>query len=185
MFFTQVHSLRKVGKAIQDERGIRLRAKRKQSKPCILLHANATRPQPTKTPISQDKFRVRNVDTLASKQNSRQLHQDHLPGLIFSLHSTIQFGMDLIAGKSPSNDDSGRGDRKKGVKYLVDTTSCMRVLPEEYVLPLQPEKLIPSSRVAIPVIDLSGLDGSIGRRLMTVEAIGSACAHWGCFRVQN
>ncbi|KAG5551841.1 hypothetical protein RHGRI_010070 [Rhododendron griersonianum] len=113
------------------------------------------------------------------------MHQAHLPGLIFSLRSTIQFVMDLIAGKSPSNDDSGCGDRRKGVKYLVDTTPCMRVLPEEYVLPLQPEKMISSSRVAIPVIDLSGLDGSIGRRSMTVEAIGSACAHWGFFRIIN
>ncbi|KAI8558402.1 hypothetical protein RHMOL_Rhmol04G0089500 [Rhododendron molle] len=61
--------------------------------------------------------------------------------------------MDLIAGKSPSNDDSGRGECRKGVKYLVDTTPCMRVLPAEYVLPLQPEKLISSSRVAIPIIN--------------------------------
>ncbi|KAF7145978.1 hypothetical protein RHSIM_Rhsim04G0061600 [Rhododendron simsii] len=73
--------------------------------------------------------------------------------------------------------------RVSTVKYLVDTTPCTRVLPEEYVLPLQPEKLISSSHVAIPMIDLSGLDGSIGRQRMTVEAIGSACPHWGFFKI--
>ncbi|KAH7844906.1 hypothetical protein Vadar_032893 [Vaccinium darrowii] len=94
--------------------------------------------------------------------------------------------MALIAGKCPLDDDSGSRDPRKGVKYLVDTTPYMRVLPEEYVLPLQPKiNRMSAGSAAIPVIDLSGLDGPVERRMMTAEAIASACAEWGFFRVIN
>ena len=93
--------------------------------------------------------------------------------------ATVSTSCYQTAGKTPSD------DHKKGVKYLVDTVPNMRELPPEYVLALPPENPIIASHDAIPVIDLSGLDGSIECRMMTVEAIASACAHWGFFRVQT
>ncbi|PSS14444.1 Protein DOWNY MILDEW RESISTANCE like [Actinidia chinensis var. chinensis] len=93
--------------------------------------------------------------------------------------ATVSTSCYQTAGKTPSD------DHKKGVKYLVDTVPNMRELPPEYVLALPPENPIIASHDAIPVIDLSGLDGSIECRMMTVEAIASACAHWGFFRIIN
>ncbi|CAL5336621.1 unnamed protein product [Camellia sinensis] len=77
-----------------------------------------------------------------------------------------------------------RWRQEEGVKYLVDATPNMTTLPPEYVLPVPPP---PASggNGEIPVIDLSGLDGPIERRRLTVEAISSACADWGFFRIIN
>ncbi|KAJ8543474.1 hypothetical protein K7X08_005997 [Anisodus acutangulus] len=75
---------------------------------------------------------------------------------------------------------------KKGVKYLVDNSKDMKMLPPEFVLPL-PESERPSLVIhgCIPLIDLSGLNGTVEQRLSTIHAISSACAEWGFFRVTN
>ncbi|XP_059285041.1 protein DOWNY MILDEW RESISTANCE 6-like [Lycium ferocissimum] len=85
-----------------------------------------------------------------------------------------------------SNDITVSVDYRKGVKYLVDNSKDMKMLPPEYVLPL-PEKERPSLAIhgSIPVIDLSGLYGPVEQRLSTIHAISSACAEWGFFRVTN
>ncbi|XP_049415061.1 2-oxoglutarate-dependent dioxygenase 19-like [Solanum stenotomum] len=77
-------------------------------------------------------------------------------------------------------------DYKKGVKYLVDNSKNMKVLPSQFVLPI-PEGERPSLAIdgSIPVIDLSGLNGPVEQRLSTIHAISSACALWGFFRVTN
>ncbi|XP_015160641.1 flavonol synthase/flavanone 3-hydroxylase-like [Solanum tuberosum] len=77
-------------------------------------------------------------------------------------------------------------DYKKGVKYLVDNSKNMKMLPLEFVLPI-PEGERPSLAIdgSIPVIDLSGLNGPVEQRLSTIHAISSACALWGFFRVTN
>ncbi|KAL7250408.1 hypothetical protein ACSBR1_012423 [Camellia fascicularis] len=76
----------------------------------------------------------------------------------------------------------GGGGKRRGVKYLVDTSPNMTTLPPEYVLPVQPPPASGGDG-EIPVIDLSGLDGPIERRRLTVETISSACADWGFFRI--
>ncbi|KAA8524489.1 hypothetical protein F0562_010912 [Nyssa sinensis] len=78
----------------------------------------------------------------------------------------------------------GGGECRKGVKYLVDAAPNMRTLPSEYIMP---QPLIPSSVNAapIPIVDLSGLDGAVERRMIAVQAISSACAEWGFFRIIN
>nr|XP_016449244.1 PREDICTED: protein DOWNY MILDEW RESISTANCE 6-like [Nicotiana tabacum] len=75
---------------------------------------------------------------------------------------------------------------RKGVKYLIDNSKDMKILPPEFVLPL-PEAESPSLAIcgSIPVIDLSGLNGPVEQRLATIHAISSASAEWGFFRVTN
>ncbi|XP_004243300.1 2-oxoglutarate-dependent dioxygenase 19 [Solanum lycopersicum] len=78
-------------------------------------------------------------------------------------------------------------DYKKGVKYLVDNSKNMKMVPLEFVLPI-PEGERPSMAIdgSIPVIDMSGLNGPVvQQRLSTIHAISSACAEWGFFRVTN
>ncbi|CAL5394374.1 unnamed protein product [Camellia sinensis] len=78
----------------------------------------------------------------------------------------------------------GGGGKTRGVKYLVDTSPNMTTLPPEYALPVPPPPASGGDG-EIPVIDLSGLDGPIERRRLTVETISSACADWGFFRIIN
>ncbi|XP_059284182.1 protein DOWNY MILDEW RESISTANCE 6-like [Lycium ferocissimum] len=89
---------------------------------------------------------------------------------------------------SPSSSDNitVEVDYSKGVKYLVDNSKDMKMLPPEFVLPL-PESERPSLAIhgSIPVIDLTGLYGPVEQRLSTIHAISSACAEWGFFRVTN
>lgn len=90
-------------------------------------------------------------------------------------------------GNSPSVTSSDVVDvdyYRKGVKYLIDNSKDMKILPPEFVLPL-PEAERPSLAIcgSIPVIDLSGLNGTVEQRLSTIHAISSACAEWGFFRV--
>ncbi|XP_009785264.1 protein DOWNY MILDEW RESISTANCE 6-like [Nicotiana sylvestris] len=92
-------------------------------------------------------------------------------------------------GNSPSVTSSDVVDvdyYRKGVKYLIDNSKDMKILPPEFVLPL-PEAERPSLAIcgSIPVIDLSGLNGTVEQRLSTIHAISSACAEWGFFRVSN
>ena len=77
-------------------------------------------------------------------------------------------------------------DYKKGVKYLVDNSKDMKMVPWEFVLPI-PEGERPSMAIdgSIPIIDLGGLNGSDEQRLSTIHAISSACAQWGFFRVSS
>ncbi|XP_055823566.1 protein DOWNY MILDEW RESISTANCE 6-like [Solanum dulcamara] len=77
-------------------------------------------------------------------------------------------------------------DFKKGVKYLVDNSKDMKMVPSEFVLPI-PEGEKPSLAIDgdIPVIDLSGLNGPVEQRLSTIRALSSACDEWGFFRVTN
>ncbi|XP_015160637.1 feruloyl CoA ortho-hydroxylase 1-like [Solanum tuberosum] len=77
-------------------------------------------------------------------------------------------------------------DYKKGVKYLVDNSKDMKMLPSQFVLPI-PEGERPSLAIdgSIPDIDMSGLNGPDEQRLSTIHAISSACAQWGFFRVTN
>ncbi|XP_069142822.1 protein DOWNY MILDEW RESISTANCE 6-like [Solanum lycopersicum] len=77
-------------------------------------------------------------------------------------------------------------DYKKGVKYLVDNSKNMKMVPLEFVLPIS-EGERPSMAIdgSIPIIDMSGLNGPDEQRLSTIHAISSACAHWGFFRVTN
>ncbi|XP_006366938.2 flavonol synthase/flavanone 3-hydroxylase-like [Solanum tuberosum] len=74
----------------------------------------------------------------------------------------------------------------KGVKYLVENSKDMKMVPLEFVLPI-PEGERPSMAIdgSIPVIDMSGLNGPDKQRLSTIHAISSACAQWGFFRVTN
>ncbi|KAM3222018.1 protein DOWNY MILDEW RESISTANCE 6 isoform X1 [Capsicum annuum] len=77
-------------------------------------------------------------------------------------------------------------DYQKGVKYLVDNSNDMKILPSEFVLPIpEAERPLLASHGFIPAIDLSGLDGPIEQRVSTIHAISSACAQWGFFRVTN
>ncbi|MCD7446277.1 hypothetical protein HAX54_000087 [Datura stramonium] len=95
--------------------------------------------------------------------------------------------MALTISSSPSPSVSmGLIEQKKGVKHLVDNSKDMKMLPAEFILAL-PEAERPSLAIhgSIPVIDLSGLNGSIEQRLSTIHAISSACAEWGFFRVTN
>ncbi|XP_059658502.1 protein DOWNY MILDEW RESISTANCE 6-like [Cornus florida] len=72
------------------------------------------------------------------------------------------------------------GDYQKGVKYITDTWPILSKLPSEYVLPLTTNPLL-VSHDSIPVIDLSGLNGSAESRMMTIQALDSACSEWGIF----
>ncbi|KAL3363981.1 hypothetical protein AABB24_012958 [Solanum stoloniferum] len=74
----------------------------------------------------------------------------------------------------------------KGVKYLVENSKDMKMVPLEFVLPI-PEGERPSMAIdgSIPIIDLGGLNGPDEQRLSTIHAISSACAQWGFFRVTN
>ncbi|OIT38973.1 PREDICTED: protein DOWNY MILDEW RESISTANCE 6-like [Nicotiana attenuata] len=99
-----------------------------------------------------------------------------------------------ISPSPPSTSNNGNSpsittdvDYRKGVKYLIDNSKDdMKILPPEFVLPL-PEAERPSLAIcgSIPVIDLSGLNGTVEQRLATIHAISSACAEWGFFRVTN
>ncbi|XP_059661985.1 protein DOWNY MILDEW RESISTANCE 6-like [Cornus florida] len=80
----------------------------------------------------------------------------------------------------PSNADY----YKKGVKYLIDMEPNLSKLPSQYVLPLPKNPLL-VSHASIPVIDLSGLNGSAESRITTIKAIDTACAEWGIFRAVN
>ncbi|XP_059658503.1 protein DMR6-LIKE OXYGENASE 1-like [Cornus florida] len=75
-------------------------------------------------------------------------------------------------------------DYKKGVEYITDTWPNLSKLPSEYVLPLTTNPLL-VSHDSIPVIDLSGLNGSAESRMMTIQALDSACSEWGIFGVVN
>ncbi|XP_059661984.1 protein DOWNY MILDEW RESISTANCE 6-like [Cornus florida] len=75
-------------------------------------------------------------------------------------------------------------DYKKGVKYLTDMLPNLLTLPSQYVLPFTTSPLS-VSHASIPVIDLSGLNGSSESRITTIQAIDSACVEWGIFRVVN
>ncbi|KAK6919480.1 Non-hem dioxygenase N-terminal domain, partial [Dillenia turbinata] len=78
-----------------------------------------------------------------------------------------------------------QNERTKGVKHLVDSTPNLVSLPSLYALP-SPNCPKPATNTSIPVIDLSGLDGSDDqRRLLTIKEIGSACEEWGFFQVKN
>ncbi|XP_077243340.1 flavanone 3-dioxygenase 2-like isoform X2 [Tasmannia lanceolata] len=72
----------------------------------------------------------------------------------------------------------------KGIKHLVDATPHLRSIPFNYILPVTSRPL-PVSVASIPVIDLYGLEGPADSRTLTVQAISSACAHWGFFRIVN
>ncbi|XP_057956276.1 protein DOWNY MILDEW RESISTANCE 6-like [Malania oleifera] len=97
------------------------------------------------------------------------------------LGTSSQFSADGI----PSNNRPDGHDYIKGVKYLVDTEPNLTTLPPEYVLPLL-ECPLAVRNAPIPVIDLKGLiNGLRGEREQTVQAIGSACADYGFFRVIN
>ncbi|KAL3848923.1 hypothetical protein ACJIZ3_010805 [Penstemon smallii] len=85
-----------------------------------------------------------------------------------------------------SVNSSSSPDYKKGVKNLIETAPQMKKLPPEFVLKL-PRNPLSACNVEIPVIDLSGLvNGSpVECRASTVQAISSACALWGFFRIVN
>lgn len=75
-------------------------------------------------------------------------------------------------------------DYRKGVKFLVDTAPKMKKLPSEFLLKLERNPLSVSYS-DIPVIDLSQLSRPVGCRVSCIEAISSACAQWGFFRVSS
>ncbi|CAA2986778.1 DOWNY MILDEW RESISTANCE 6-like [Olea europaea subsp. europaea] len=79
---------------------------------------------------------------------------------------------------------SDNNDYRKGAKFLIDTEPDMKKLPSEFALPLlrNPLSVV---HAEIPVIDLSGLDGPVQRRVSTIRDISSACADWGFFRIIN
>ncbi|KAK6918956.1 Non-hem dioxygenase N-terminal domain [Dillenia turbinata] len=78
-----------------------------------------------------------------------------------------------------------QNERTKGVKYLVDGTPNLVSLPLLYALP-SPKCPKPATDASIPVIDLSGLNGSDDqKRSLTIKEIGSACEEWGFFQVKN
>lgn len=86
-----------------------------------------------------------------------------------------------------SNDEeveNGAIDYRKGVKYLVDTAPKMKKLPSEFLLKLEQNPLSVSYS-DIPVIDLSQLSRAVGCRVSCIDAISSACAQWGFFRVSS
>ncbi|XP_004243794.1 protein DOWNY MILDEW RESISTANCE 6-like [Solanum lycopersicum] len=100
-----------------------------------------------------------------------------------SSHPTAKL-MALIVTSSPF--PTMEIDYKKGVKYLVENSKKMKMVPSQFVLPI-PEDERPSLAIegSTPVIDLSGLNGTDEQRLSTIHAISSACAHWGFFMVSN
>ncbi|XP_059661982.1 protein DOWNY MILDEW RESISTANCE 6-like [Cornus florida] len=85
---------------------------------------------------------------------------------------------------TPTHEQPSNGDYKKGIKYLTDMMPNMPKLPSEYVLPL-PASPLSVSHASIPVMDLSGLSGSTECRMLTIQAIASACTEWGFFRIVN
>ncbi|KAK4486885.1 hypothetical protein RD792_006193 [Penstemon davidsonii] len=88
---------------------------------------------------------------------------------------------------SENNEENRNGfNYKKGVKNLIETAPEMKKLPPEFVLKL-PRNPLSASNAEIPVIDLSGLvNGSpVECRVSTVQAISSASALWGFFRIVN
>ncbi|XP_059664580.1 protein DOWNY MILDEW RESISTANCE 6-like [Cornus florida] len=85
-----------------------------------------------------------------------------------------------FAHELPTNGDY----YKKGVKYLTDMLPNLTKLPSQYVLPLTTNPLAVNN-ASIPIIDLSGLNGPAESRKITIQAIDSACAEWGIFRVVN
>ncbi|XP_059669481.1 protein DOWNY MILDEW RESISTANCE 6-like [Cornus florida] len=86
---------------------------------------------------------------------------------------------ETLSGELPTS-----GDYQKGVKYITDMWPNLPNLPSEYVLPLTTNPLL-VSHASIPVVDLSGLNGSAESRMRTIQAIDSACAEWGIFGVVN
>ncbi|XP_059669479.1 protein DMR6-LIKE OXYGENASE 1-like [Cornus florida] len=85
---------------------------------------------------------------------------------------------ETLSGELPTS-----GDYQKGVKYITDMWPNLPNLPSEYVLPLTTNPLL-VSHASIPVVDLSGLNGSAESRMRTIQAIDSACAEWGIFGMQ-
>lgn len=90
-------------------------------------------------------------------------------------------------GGTTSDDDPNLGgEYQKGVKYLVDNSQKMQILPSQYVLSLPKNPLTAVSRASIPTIDLSGLDGAIeNRRSSIIQLMSTACSEWGFFRIIN
>ncbi|KAL2476792.1 2-oxoglutarate (2OG) and Fe(II)-dependent oxygenase superfamily protein [Abeliophyllum distichum] len=102
---------------------------------------------------------------------------------IFSNH--LAMALDASSSSIISIDNQENGiDYRKGVKFLIDTAPDMKMLPSEFVLPLLRNPLS-VLHAEIPVIDLSGLDGPVQRRVSTIRDISSACADWGFFRIIN
>lgn len=103
-------------------------------------------------------------------------YRNHLAMALYASSSSI-----ISTGFAFSSDNN---DYRKGVKFLIDTEPDMKKLPSEFALPLlrNPLSVV---HAEIPVIDLSGLDGPVQRRVSTIRDISSACADWGFFRVSN
>ncbi|XP_057830675.2 flavanone 3-dioxygenase 2 [Cryptomeria japonica] len=90
--------------------------------------------------------------------------------------------VELESNKNLANDH----DHMKGVKDLLDA-GVINSVPDKYVFP---ENRRPSAAQvvqgeSIPIIDISGLDGSQQERIQTIQALGQACSEWGFFRVIN
>ncbi|KAL2476788.1 2-oxoglutarate (2OG) and Fe(II)-dependent oxygenase superfamily protein [Abeliophyllum distichum] len=97
----------------------------------------------------------------------------------------LAMALDASSSSIISTDNQENGiNYRKGVKFLIDTAPDMKKLPSEFVLPLLSNPLS-VLHAEIPVIDLSGLDGPVQRRVSTIRDISSACADWGFFRIIN
>ncbi|XP_057830673.2 flavanone 3-dioxygenase 2 [Cryptomeria japonica] len=77
-------------------------------------------------------------------------------------------------------------DHMKGVKDLLDA-GVTNSVPDKYVFPenRRPSVAQVVQGESIPIIDISGLDGSQHERLQTIQSLAQACAEWGFFRVIN
>ncbi|XP_051125839.1 flavanone 3-dioxygenase 2-like [Andrographis paniculata] len=97
-------------------------------------------------------------------------------------HTTLIPSASEFKSESECEDDN---KYQKGVKHLLDSTPerKMKKLPREFVLPLPPRPTA-TADLDIPLVDLAGLTQPHSR-ISAVEAISSACATWGFFRIVN